>query len=120
MTDEGYDLSEVINEEDVADALDKHGVEHPDTRELLDKYARQCEAEADAEAAADPENPVASNRANIKTAIKMATLYPKTRNYKQQALEMLEEAYQMASQNESTADLAMQADVLIAGLSLKM
>ena len=109
---------ERITEEVLIEGLNTKGIEDQETRELLEKYVDQCHAEADAEALADPENPEASNRANIKADVKIATLYSKTDKYKDQARESLEDARWATSQNDSTQDLVKQIDALINDLSL--
>lgn len=106
-------LPEKIREEVVIEALNTKGAESQEARELLEKYVDQCHAEADAEAAGDPENPEASNRANIKADIKIAVLYSKTEKYKDSARESLKDAYWAASQNESTKDLVEQIEALM-------
>lgn len=102
-----------VSEEVVIEVLNTRGVEDPEARELLGKYVDQCHAEADAEAAADPESAEASNRANIKAEIKIALLYSKTDKYKEQARGALEESLMAASQDPSTQDLAEQIENLL-------
>ncbi len=115
---EGFKQPEIISEEYVISELNSKGIEDAETKRLLEKYVDQCNTEADAEASADPENPEASNRANIKSQIKIAVLYSKTEKYKAEALESLGDAYNAASQQSSTQDLAKHIDGLIANLSL--
>jgi len=113
---EGYKEPEGINEQEVVNVLDSKGIEDPEVKALLEKYVDQCQAESNAEAKSDPENPEASNRANIKAQIKIAILLSKTEKYKTEAKESFEDAYNAASQNESTHDLAEQIDSLISEL----
>jgi len=107
-----------VSEAVVIEALNSKGVEDTETRELLGKYVDQCHAEADMEAAADPESSIASNRANIKAEIKIAVLYSKTDNYKEQARDALEEVYMAASQDESTQDLAQEIGDLLSRVGM--
>ena len=111
-------LPETIREEDVVEALNTKGIDDQEAREMLEKYADQCHAEADAEVATDPESPETSNRANIKAEIKIAILYSKTEGYRNQARESLEDAHLAASQSESTQDLAVEIKSLIKSLEL--
>lgn len=107
-----------LSEEAVIEVLNSSGIEDPETREILEKYIDQCHTEADAEAAADPENPIASNRANIKADIRIAILYSKTEKYKNQAAESLVDALIAASQNDSTLDLVQEIEMLLSRLGL--
>jgi hypothetical protein len=113
---EQYKSPEKISEQEVIEALNTKGLEDPEAKEMLGIYVDKCHAEADAEAASDPEIPEASNRANIKAEIKIATLYSKTEKYKDIARESLEEIYMAASQLESTQDLASEIELLLANL----
>ncbi len=115
---EGPSSPERITEEAVIEALNTKGVENQEAREMLEKFVDQCHTEADAEAAADPENPDASNRANIKADIKIAILYSRTEKYKESARESLEDAYWAASQGESTKDLVERIEALRKDLNI--
>lgn len=94
--------------EAVVEILDAHEPGSLEAMEAIGKYADQCHVEADAEAAADPENPAASNRANIKAEIKIALVCMKSEKHKEAARESLEQTLLAASQDDSTADLAEQ------------
>ena len=97
-----------LTAEGVAQILDAHELNAPEDIEALGRYADQCHAEADAEAQADPESAIASNRANLKAEIKIALIYIKSKEYKSIGLESLEETLIAASQDGTTADLAEQ------------
>lgn len=114
---ESYKHPEGVTEQQVIEALNTKGVEDAEARALLEKYVDQCHAEADMEAATDPSNPEASNRANIKADIKIAILYSKTEKYLGQALGSLDDALRAALQNESTHDLAEQINLLFDSLN---
>lgn len=102
----------------VIESLNRLGIEDPESKELLGKYADQCQVEAESEVASDPENPVVSNRANIKADIKLARLYVQTEKYRDQTKESLDELLLAALQNESTLDLAQEIEGLLLNLEV--
>ena len=106
---------QIITEQEVVSALDGKGVEDQEVKELLIKYVDQCHKESDSKVAIDPNS---SNRSNIEAEIKIAILYSKTRDYKEQALEAFEDLYMAAYQDDSTRDLAEQIDSLINSLDI--
>jgi hypothetical protein len=112
-----FETPNEITEEVVIEALNSKGVENTEAAELLAKYANQCQAEANAEAAGSPEDPLVSNRANIKADIKMAQLYAKTANYKHMAAASLQDTLLAASQDTATQDLAEEIETLLNELS---
>jgi hypothetical protein len=114
---ESFESSENINEQEVIDALDTKGIEDAETRELVEKFVDRCHAEADAQAVAEHDSKEISNRANILADIKIALLYSKTKKYKEQALESLEDARLAATQSVDTSDLVDQIDNHIANFT---
>lgn len=94
-----------VLEEDVINILNTKELDDPEVRGILDRYIDQCHADADAEAAADPQSCVASNRANINAEIRLAKLYMRTDWYIDLAVVSLEDALLAAQQNEDTKDL---------------
>jgi len=114
---ESFGFESFLNlEQSVIEALNGGGIEDLRSKELLGRYADQCQAEANLEVASNPESSEASNRANIKAGIKLAILYSKTEKYKAQAREALEETLWAAQQNESTLDLAREIEELLLNL----
>jgi hypothetical protein len=110
---EGFTQPEGVTEQEVIDILDSKGIEALESAQVLGRFVDSCMAEADREAAEDPDNPVVSNRANIKVQIKMGVLFSKTKNYKREALYYFEDALMAASQDDSTEDLAKNIEDLI-------
>ena len=103
-----------ITEQEVVEALKSKGIENQEAKDLLIRYTDQCHSESNTEAMTNPDF---SNRANIKAEIKIAELYLKTQ-YKDYAIESLNEIYQNAGQSELTKDLAVQINSLINRFSL--
>lgn len=109
-----------ISEQEVIDALDNLGFENDEARGLLIQYTEQCEREVESKMILDPGNEQATlsnNRAKIEGALKIGILYSKTRNYKEEATDYLDDVLTMALQHESTQDLATQIILLIEDLS---
>lgn len=104
-----------ISEAEVVEALNVKGLEDPEAKALLEKYIDECQAEADAQYAANP-TAETSNQANLEAAIKIATLYSKTDGYKDLGREGLAEAREAAFQDPATQDLVEQIDLLMVGL----
>jgi hypothetical protein len=120
MNEEGPKPPELITEEAVILALDTNGIENAEAKALLVKYIEQCQAEADAEAAASPGNPEVSHRVNIVALVKIAALYASTKHYKNEALDALTEALFAACQDSSTdylGDIIEQAIDEIKGIN---
>ena len=97
-----------LTEEKLVETLDALEPGSPEARELIGRYADQCHEEADREAAADPENPQASNRANIKAEMKIGLACLKSSRYAESARDSLWQTLEMAIQDENTADLALE------------
>ena len=74
-----------VTAELVVQALDAKGIEDQETKELLTKYAIQCENDS------EKKNPQDPNKAHFESALTLAKLYAKTEKYKGYALESLEE-----------------------------
>ena len=104
-----------VTEEVVIEALNRD-LESSEAVELYNRYYNQCQADADREVAANPENPGISNRVNIKVQLRMALLYSKTKTCLEQAENDLYDVVLSASQNEATLDLAQQAKKAIEAL----
>ncbi|OHA23632.1 MAG: hypothetical protein A3G52_02685 [Candidatus Taylorbacteria bacterium RIFCSPLOWO2_12_FULL_43_20] len=98
---------------EVIDRLNAVGIEDAQTLEMVNKYVDLCHAEANEEAAADPQSAEVSNRANIKAEIRIARLFLATLNYKDRAKEILQDVLEAAYQNESTLDLASEIETLL-------
>ena len=84
--------------------------------EILLAFVDRCHSEADAEAATDPENPVVSNRANIKAEIQIGKKYAENKRYREAAKESLITTLEAAQQNDSTQDLAEEIRGLLSTL----
>lgn len=108
-----FETPQEVTEQEIIEALNAKGIEDTGTVELLAKFVNQCQAEANAEAAADPENPEVTNRANIEADIKIARMYLKTERYKEQASQSLRDSRVAAFQTDSTQDLIEEIDALI-------
>ncbi|MDB5204163.1 MAG: hypothetical protein JWP09_191 [Candidatus Taylorbacteria bacterium] len=100
--------SEIIHstEEDLVRLLlDDKGIDNPDAKEALLKLVSKYEQEANDKAMTNPDNAEVSNRANIVCAIKVAQIYLNTTRYREEGLNSLGDALEMASQREETRDL---------------
>lgn len=97
-----------ISPDVVIEALRDIGIEDQEVGELLARYAHQCQAEADTEAATHPGNPRVSNRANIRAAIKMAAIYVHSGRYADYGIESLEQLLEVASQDPEDDDLVRE------------
>lgn len=84
--------------------------------EMLLAFVDKSHSEADAEAATDPENPVISNRANIKAEIRIGMEYAKNTRHRDAARESLQATLEAALQNDSTQDLAEEIRGLLSTL----
>jgi len=109
---EQFKYMDKIKEQEVVDALNNDGMENPETKDLLTKYADQCHAEADIKALA---NPNLSNQANIEAELKIVELYSKTK-YKDYAYDSLMSLYEAAIQNNLTKDLVERINLLLNSL----
>jgi hypothetical protein len=102
---EQFDSPENISEQEVLELLDTRGLEDEEGRMRLNRYAERWEWGANEWAAADPENPEASNYANVSCQFKMACLYLKSKRYFEEGVRAMMETQMAASYAESTKDI---------------
>jgi hypothetical protein len=102
----------IITEEKIIKVFNEKGVNDQETRELLFQYIDKCHTQADAEAERNPDQ---SNVINIKTEVKIAELYYQIsdKEYKEYALESLEQLFQNAGNNELPHELIERISSLI-------
>lgn len=110
---EQFDSPENISEQEVLELLDTRGLEDEEVRMKLNCYAERCEAEANAQAAADPENLEVSNYANILCQFRLASLYLKSRRYFKEGVRAMMETQMAASYAESTKDIWVETQKIL-------
>jgi hypothetical protein len=112
MNPDQFNAPENIDPQELTNILETKGIEDPGAKKMLDRYAEQCEKEADAKA--DPDDPVATNHSRIECVIKLATIYLKTEKYRNYGRESLEQIFMNEGGGELTSDLADQIVRLLA------
>lgn len=99
-------------EAEVVRVINESGIESSEAMEVMSRYVDQCQTDADAEYQATPGKST-SNRANIKAAIKIASIFLRSKEHKASGIESLQENLEAAMQGEDTADLAQEISSLL-------
>ncbi len=95
--------------ESVIQTLDEKGVEDPEAKALMLKLIDQYQAEE----SADPKSGEASTRAKIECEIKIAQIYLATKRYRDEGINSLWDALEMAIQRDTYQDLQQKIRSLI-------
>jgi hypothetical protein len=105
---ENLNSPENIDPQEVVNILEARGIEDPEAKELLERYAEHCEKEADK---ADPMDEIATNLARIECVIKVAKVYLKTERYRDYGRESLEEIFNNPGAGHSEATQGLEDEV---------
>ncbi len=117
---EGIEIPQIITVEELVRFIDSVDTTGPEAERLIGRFVDQCFNEAEALAQKDPDNPVTSNRANIRAQITIAIALNRSEIYRAVALSWLQDARLAASQDDSTSDLRPRIESAIRKIDLEV